>query len=366
MAEATGDRYALIYISYYEEGGLEFLLFSPGGSEPQTLYTVDISQKDVEDLVDKFRYELLRSVGTNNTRYLQTSKQLYDALIAPIHDYLETNKIEGLIFAMDQGLRDLPISALYDGEDYLIEDYNVAIIPSFVALNHDYVRLQNSPVLAMGAETFPDLNPLPGASLEINAVADITTGQGFLNEQFTIPNLNRQRTDKAYPIVHFATHASFESGSPEKSYVHLWNDKLTLNEFDQLRLSDPPIELLVLSACQTAIGSYEAELGFAGLTIASGAKSALGSLWSVSDQGTMVLMQSFYNYLKTEPTKADALRMAQLDLLNGNLQVNNGQVLDRSGAIKNLKLTPDLNNVSLSELSHPYYWSGFTMIGQPW
>lgn len=365
IATTTGDRYAMIYVSYLEDEGLEFLLFAPN-SAPQTLYTVGFGQEELEDLVTQLRTDLFDSLKRKNTQYLTTSKTLYTALISPLEEYLKSNDIEGLIFSMDQGLRSLPLAALHDGDSYLIEDYSLAIIPSFVNVNSNYSSLQRTPVLAMGAESFLELDPLPGAALEVQAIADLTGGKGLLNEEFNVKNLTDLRNSQNFPIVHLATHAEFNSGKPKKSSISLWHDELKLNEIDELGLDSPPVELLVLSACQTALGSYEAELGFAGLTIASGSKTALGSLWSVSDSGTLVLMQNFYNHLQTEPTKASALRKAQLEMLGGDLKMVNGQIRDASGAIRNLRLTEDLADFNLSELAHPFYWSGFTMVGQPW
>lgn len=365
VAATTGDRYAMIYVSYVKEGGLEFLLFAPN-SAPQTLYTEGFGKKQLEDLVTQLRTDLFDSLKRKNTQYLTTSKTLHTALIVPLEGYLKSNDIDGLIFSMDQGLRSLPLAALYDGDSYLIEDYSLTIIPSFVNINSDHLSLRKTPVLAMGAESFLKLEPLPGAALEVKAIADLTGGKGLLNEEFNVKNLTDLRNSQNFPIVHLATHAEFNSGKPKKSSIFLWHDELKLNEIDELSLDSPPVDLFVLSACQTALGSYEAELGFAGLTIASGSKTALGSLWSVSDSGTLVLMQNFYNYLQTEPTKAAALQKAQLDMLRSNLSMQNGQVRDASGAIRNLRLTEDLAGFNLSELAHPFYWSGFTMVGQPW
>lgn len=365
VAQMTGHRYGMVYISYPAEQGLEFMLFSPD-SEPQSLYTVDFNQAQIEELATKFRTELFNSLKRNNKDYLATSRTLYNALIAPIDDYLTANQIDSLILSVGQGLRSLPFAALHDGDRYLIQKYSLAMIPSFTTIDSSYMPLRQSPVLAMGAETFPELDPLPGAGLEVQAIADITTGTGLLNEQFTVNNLTSSRQTNYFPIVHMATHAQFNSGKPKDSSIYLWNDALKLNEMGQLQLDNPQVDLLVLSACQTALGSKEAELGFSGLTIASGAKSALGSLWSVSDQGTVMLMQNFYNYLQTESTKSAALRQAQIALLSGDLTIVNGQVRSRSGAPIKIELSDDFKNLNFNQLTHPYYWSGFTLVGQPW
>jgi CHAT domain-containing protein len=131
----------------------------------------------------------------------------------------------------------------------------------------------------------------------------------------------------------------------------------------QLRWNDPPVDLLVLSACQTAIGDKDAELGFAGLAVQAGVKSVLASLWSVSDEGTLGLMTEFYRDLKTAPIKAEALRQAQLAMLKGQVRLEAGQLHSLRGSIS---LPPALAALENENLSHPYYWAAFTVIGSPW
>jgi CHAT domain-containing protein len=121
------------------------------------------------------------------------------------------------------------------------------------------------------------------------------------------------------------------------------------------------VELMVLSACKTALGNEEAELGFAGLALQAGVKTALGSLWSVSDEGTLALMTNFYQALKQAPIKADALRQAQLAMIRGDVRMENGK-LTGSGFRGNLNAESEKS----TDFIHPYYWSAFTMIGSPW
>jgi CHAT domain-containing protein len=136
-----------------------------------------------------------------------------------------------------------------------------------------------------------------------------------------------------------------------------------LQQLTSLNLYDPPVNLLVLSACQTAVGDREAELGFSGLAVRTGVKSALASLWSVSDEGTLVLMSNFYAYLREKPLKVGALRQAQLAMLSGETRWENGslKVLDQQ-----IPVSSGLAQLGERDLSHPYYWSGFTLVGSPW
>ena len=125
----------------------------------------------------------------------------------------------------------------------------------------------------------------------------------------------------------------------------------------------PKVDLLVLSSCQTAVGNEEAEFGFAGLAMQAGVKSALASLWNVDDTGTIVLMSEFYQKLKSTPIKAQALRQAQIAMLNQDVSIEDQKIRGSELAIP---LPSRISKGSASNLQHPYYWSGFTMIGNPW
>ncbi|MEQ9550632.1 MAG: CHAT domain-containing protein [Coleofasciculus sp. G3-WIS-01] len=296
---------------------------------------------------------------------MQPAQQLYQWLIAPIASELEAAEIDTLLFSMDAGLRTIPMPVLHDGEQFLIENYSLSMIPTFSLMNSNYQPMTNPQILAMGASEFTELNPLPAVPVELSTIAQEVGGQVFLNQQFTLENLIQERQRYPYEIIHLGTHADFKSGGQSNSYVQLWNEKLTLAQMQQMNWDNPPVELLVLSACRTAVGDNQAELGFAGLAVASGVKTALGSVWQVSDQGTLALMTEFYNQLGETQIKAEALREAQLSMLRGNVVIEGGQ-LRGSGTGGGVLLPPQLAELGQVDLSHPYYWSGFMMIGSPW
>jgi CHAT domain-containing protein len=125
----------------------------------------------------------------------------------------------------------------------------------------------------------------------------------------------------------------------------------------------PPVDLLVLSACRTAVGDEQVELGFAGLAVQAGVKSVLASLWGVNDEGTLGLMSEFYQQLKVAPVKAEALRQAQLAMLKGEVRIEAGELVTSEGR---LPLPPELARVGDQSLTHPFYWGAFTLIGNPW
>ncbi len=299
--------------------------------------------------------------------YLKPAQYLYDVLVRPLEASLDKVEIGNLTYIMDDGLRTLPLAALHDGKQFLIEKYSVGLMPSFSLTNTSgYVEPKSNLLLAMGASEFvdPNQNPLPAAPLEIQIIAkDIWQGDSLTENQFTVDNLVEARQKKPYGILHLATHGEFKAGDPADSYIQFEDEKVTLDQLDRLQLGKPPLELLVLSACRTAIGDRNAELGFAGLALNSGAKSALGSIWYVSDTGTMGLMTRFYQELQNAPTKAEALRQAQLALLHGEVYLEGNTLITKDGRIE---LPGDFANGGRIDLTHPFFWSAFALVGNPW
>lgn len=227
-----------------------------------------------------------------------------------------------------------------------------------------YTSIKTAPVLAMGASEFSNRNSLPAVPLELALVTQNNRrDRSFLNQEFTLNNLQSQLQKQPFRVIHLATHANFQAGAPSNSYVQFWNTRLLLNQIRQLGWQKIPVELLVLSACETAIGDRDAELGFAGLAVGAGVKSAIASLWFVSDEGTLALMSQLYPQLRTSITKAEALRQAQIAMIEGQVRLEKGQLQTVRG---NIKLPPQLANLGNRNFTHPYYWSAFTVVGSPW
>ena len=362
----TGVKPAIVYV-WAKEKHLELVLLLPDGKS--VFKSVAASRETVLQVAKEFTNAIRTPRRLNAADYQDSAKELYQWLIAPLQPELDANKIDTLVFSMDAGLRTLPLAALFDGKKFLVEKYSLGLIPSLSLTDTRYADVKGSEVLAMGASNFPakyDQNPLPAVPLEISTiVGKIWPGSSFLNEAFTLANLKDKRNQPQYKIIHLATHGDFQPGGAENSYIQFWDTKLRLNQLDQLKLSNPQVELLVLSACTTAVGDEQAELGFAGLAVHAGVKSALASLWYVSDAGTLGLMTEFYQQLRTAPIKAEALRQAQLAMLRGEVRLQDGYLV-RSGNNQALPLPAELAARGDRNLSHPYYWAAFTMIGSPW
>lgn len=337
---------------------LELVMVTPTGKPVRIRTTVNRGQ--VNEMVLLLRGSITDSSSND---YLGPAQKLYQWLVAPLTDELQRRKIDTLVFSMDEGLRTLPIAALHDGKNYLVQNYSVALTPSFNLTDTRYQDIKPLKVLGMGASTFREFNPLPAVPIELQMVETFWRGRTFLNQGFTLANLKAERNAIPFGIVHLATHAQF---SADEAFIQFWDTRLQTNQVRQLGLNNPPVELLVLSACRTAIGDRNTELGFAGLAVQAGVKSVLASLWYVSDEGTMTLMSEFYRELAhPEVTiKAEALRRAQLAMISGKGRPESGKLISDRGAVE---LPLDLaQRMATTDLSHPYYWAGFTMVGSPW
>jgi CHAT domain-containing protein len=275
---------------------------------------------------------------------------------------------------MDEKLRSLPIAALVDDQGkYLIEKYSLGLLPSLSYTDTEYRGVKNLQVLAAGASEFAKdqkQSNLPATSLETSQIAKIwASPEPLFGDKFTLNNLQAQGTK--FGIIHLATHADFPSqneGDQNNSYIQVYNEKLFFDKIRQLGWNKLPVELLVLSACRTALGDTNAELGFAGLAVQTGVKSALGTLWKVNDNASSALMIEFYRQLQTAPIKAKALQQAQLAMIKGDIRIEGNQLI-----VPNLgKISLDKNIVPNSEpttslkFQEPNFWAAFTLIGSPW
>ncbi|MEQ8975955.1 MAG: CHAT domain-containing protein [Coleofasciculus sp. C1-SOL-03] len=363
IEQQTGKRAVVIYARHLPEG-LELILVLPEDNYIRKLVPV-ATTTTLNSTVEEFQ-EMVQDI-TESRGYLPAAQQLYQWLIAPLESDLDALDIDTLIFCMDAGLRQLPMAALHDGKQFLIENYSIGSIPSVSLTNTRYQPVKDAQILAMGATEFADLRELPTVDTELKIITQtLWTGESFLNEEFTLSNLKTESRRQPFEIIHLATHAEFNDGNPSNSYIQLWDTKLRLNQVRQLEwYLPPPIELLVLSACQTALGNIEAELGFAGLAVQTGVKSAVASLWYVGDEATLSLMSGFYAQLRLPDItiKAEALRQAQLAMLREQVYFEGGKLTGIEGLDVAL---PGLGSRANQRLSHPYYWAGFTIIGSPW
>mgnify|MGYP003341336232 CR=1 FL=1 len=177
-----------------------------------------------------------------------------------------------------------------------------------------------------------------------------------------------QAADDRYQRVHVATHAEFLPGGPSKARLHTGAGPISLQQFVSLRQrrQDNPLELFALSACRTALGDNDTELGFAGLALQAGARSAIGTLWYVDDVATSAFFLQFCRYLDAGIPKADALQLTRQAMARGQVRLQGDQVLAPDGTPLLTALTSAQQRRVAGGMTHPFFWSGIELLGTPW
>ncbi|KST63450.1 hypothetical protein BC008_18315 [Mastigocoleus testarum BC008] len=331
------DPKAAIIYPIVTENTLAVLTSIPG--QPIKLQIQPITAADLESKIMGLMAQF-NPVSSDEERKTQ-SQEFYNWLIKPTLNDLKAAKIKTLVFVLDSALRNLPVAALYDGEKYLVEDYAIALTPGLQLLPSKAINNKRvEAVVGALSEANQGFSALPAVENEVQDIANNVNSQLLLNQKFTNNRLRKTlKETTSAPILHLATHGQFSS-KPEETFILTWNDRIGVNELEELlkvREETPkliPIELLVLSACQTAEGDTRSALGIAGIALRSGARSTVGTLWPVSDESTSILMNEFYQQIKkTSQNKAQILRQAQLRLIKSK------------------------------KFNHPFYWAPFVLIG---
>ncbi|MBE9020423.1 CHAT domain-containing protein, partial [Chroococcidiopsidales cyanobacterium LEGE 13417] len=299
---------------------LEVILKIP--QQPLRHYTIHQPQTQVEQTVERLQRSLTEPDRTKDVRTL--SQQIYSWLIQPIASELQQSGVKTLVFVPDGALRNIPMSALFDGKQYLVEKYAIAVSPGLQLINPQPISPTNLKALTAGLSVPPansPFPPLPAVRLEFNLIqqAGVAIAE-LLDRAFTSKSLETKIDSTSFNVVHLATHGQFSSQA-ENTFILAADGPINVRKFDDLlrsrnRRRPNAIELLVLSACETAIGDRRAALGLAGIAVRAGARSTLASLWQIDDEATAIFIGEFYKQLtKTKLTRAEALRQAQLNLM---------------------------------------------------
>jgi CHAT domain-containing protein len=290
-------------------------------------YTTDKSESEVENTLEQLQKFLREPDRIKDLTKM--SKQVYKWLIEPLETELKNRKIKTLVFVLDGSLRNIPMAVLYDEKQkqYLIEKYAIAIAPGLQLIDPKPLHQRRLSTLTGGVSVEREIEgrefaPLENVKLELETIQSLVPkSKELFNETFTIKNLQKSLLSATYSVVHIATHGEFSSNA-DKTFILTWEQLLKVKAFDQLLRSSNQkenplvIELLVLSACETATGDKRAALGLAGVAMRAGARSTLATLWSVDDKSTAELMSQFYTALENMTVaKAEALRRAQVSLL---------------------------------------------------
>ncbi|MBD2338358.1 CHAT domain-containing protein [Calothrix sp. FACHB-156] len=305
--------------------------------QPLINYKTDIPKAEIEKTIKQMRQSLNPAFSQETA--LSVSQKLYDLLIRPAESQLANSKIKTLTFVLDGSLRNLPMAALHDGKNYLVEKYSLALSPGMQLLQAHSLKRDNIKVITAAlSEARQGFKALPAVKSEVTEISAEISSQLLLNEEFTDANLQTAIKSIPFSVLHLATHGQFSSKSDD-TFILSWDGKINVKELSEFlksrnEINSTPVELMVLSACQTAKGDNRAILGLAGVAVRSGARSTIATLWAVQDESTAKFMVEFYKHLKKPGIgKAEALRQTQLAFLQ------------------------DAN------FQHPYYWSAFVLVG---
>ena len=266
--------------------------------------------------------EFRRNLEDRTTyEYLEQAQHLYNWLVRPLRDQLAARHIQTLVFVPDGALRTIPLAALHDGDHFLINDFAVAVTPGLTLTEPKPVRQKNARLLLAGlSQGVQGFAPLDYVPREIQCVRGFYQGEVLLNQAFSDSKLKEEFADQQFSVVHIASHGQFDQ-DVNRTFILTYDAKLTLDDLETLirpsEFRGRPVELLTLSACQTAAGDDRAALGLAGVAVKAGARSALATLWFVNDQASTFLISEFYSQWSRQGSvsKARALQLAQQKML---------------------------------------------------
>ncbi|NEU79493.1 CHAT domain-containing protein [Nostoc sp. UIC 10630] len=305
--------------------------------QPLRYYVTQKSQADIEQTLEKLLVAL--NPVSNSKERDRLSQEIYSWLIRPAEMDQAFKDTQTLVFVLDGRLRNIPISALYDGKQYLIEKYAVALSPGMQLMSARSLQGNQINAIVGGiSQSRNGFSALPAVELEVKQISKAVRSSMLLNQQFTSQALASRVKSSSADIVHLATHGQFSSRL-EDTFLLTWDGEVNVKELSELLKnrggeSSKAIELLVLSACDTAAGDDRAVLGLAGLAVKSGARSTIATLWPVKDKAAEMLMTRFYEQLRQPKiTKAEALRQAQINLIRQ------------------------------TDFHDPFFWSAFVLVG---
>ncbi|MCF8242893.1 MAG: CHAT domain-containing protein [Melioribacteraceae bacterium] len=302
-------------------------------SESRSVYKIKLGTEQISDMVRSLRESI------NNHQQSVMNLVLYDSLLAPVQNIIEN---KSLIIVPSGQLHNLPFSALFNDGKYLIETNVIAQLPNASTLqfiNRARDRMTSGNMLAVGNPANDILSPLPGAETEVKAIEQIFPQSFILTKNDATESIVKQQMSN-YGIIHFACHGLFNYDYPLLSSLVLspddYNDgRLELHEIYNLKLFNT--DLVVMSACETALSQIKKNDDMIGLVrgfLYAGVPSIIASLWKVDDNATFELMRNFYLYLNQGLDKGEALRKAQISLIQSQ------------------------------NYTHPFYWAAFTLNGR--
>jgi CHAT domain-containing protein len=351
-------------------GFIDLTLIPPSGAVVGR--RVEVATRDFSTLLRQLYTQLSKQDNLGVEKADAPARQLYRLLIEPIRPDLREAGVTTLLISADPGLQAIPFAALHDGKAYLGESFAFSLTPSLGLMPLDIPAVgAHGQQIAAGASRFDGLNPLPLVPQELSRVASAfkdQTAATYLNDSFTPQTLLNKAGDSTVERVHVATHAEFLPGGPAKSRLFTGTAPLSLKDFATLRQrrEGKPLELFALSACRTALGDRDSELGFAGLALQAGSRSAIGSLWYVDDVATSAYFIQFYRALQSGTPKAEAMQQVRRTMIQGRFRLDGQRLIGPDGQVLLDNLSAEQIRRVAGGLTHPYFWAGIELLGTPW
>jgi len=343
-----------VLVQYVLSGNRLNIIFTTAST--QVARQIEIKSADLNQKIEFFRVALRNpSIST-----LPMAQELYKLLIAPIAHDLYAANARTLMISLDGTLRYIPLSALHDGKQYLIERYDLSLYTEVTKDNLIQRPGKDMSIAGLGlTRQIEEFDALPAVRAELNSIVrngthGLIKGELHFDQQFNMVNI-RQALKNKHPLIHLASHFVFQPGNESTSFLLLGDgDRLTLSRIREEKLDFSHVDLVTLSACETGIGGErsaqgEEVEGLGALVQKQGAKGVIATLWPVADESTGLLMKHFYRLREEKKlSKADALRQAQLML------VKNQRGLDTAASATS---EPD------ASYAHPYFWAPFILMG---
>lgn len=373
LGERDGSRIVALY-TIVEPESYSLILTSP---EYRRAYTIPVRADALNEKILAWR-ESLRNPRLDP---IPQARQLLDILLpVAAREELRQAGADTLIWHLDGSLRLLPLAALHDGDGYLVERYRLATFTGASTGNLKDAPKRRWNVLGLGVSESRTVNdkfftPLPAVVQELAAIVREAgengrlPGVSYINERFSWTTMqDALRRKGRYPLVHIASHFNLEPGNDTTSFLLPGaGEPITLAQLVRQNNLFGGVDLLTLSACETAVGGgrnvdgREVD-GLAFIAQRQGAKAVLATLWPVSDQSTAQLMEMFYTLREHETlSKAEALRRAQLAMLSGRRPVEGKEGLSRGRRREMATDTP--TSRSGGTHAHPFYWAPFVLMG---
>jgi len=333
-----------------------------------------ISTKDLNKLLFSFR----EKISYGKPGYLPEAQKLYSLIFGPIESDLVQHDAKIIMVSLDEALRYIPLGSLHDGDKFVAEKYAISIYTPAASMDIKDKPQTEWRAAGMGlTKALKGFNALPAVQKELDLIiqeADPMDTQGtipgdiFINESFTMAAFE-QAVFLQVPVIHIASHFKFQPGDVDTSFLLLGNgQELTLKTLEEKDFDLSHLDLLTLSACETAVSSRNADgkelESFGVMAQNKGAKSVIATLWPVADDSTGLFMEHFYRIHNENKalTKIEALQKVQQMFIHEHITRNGTSLPTRGGSLMQQKSVPEKNEREM-RYTHPYYWAPFILIG---